>query len=138
MRRAERAIYTRILEHGPAGQELEALYREVEEDGGYPRRVAEIAVRRLARQKVIPAPAGSRVALRAGEIPGTRPMTVEVERVGRGSASVLVNGSREASLEYDYEGPRQPAKKGAVKALRALRGSDRPFSLRVRGVLESV
>jgi Fanconi anemia group M protein len=71
-------------------------------------------------------------------IPGTKLLNIEVERVLEGHALVIVNGKWYAKLySGDYEGPRYLIKKGSsFKALGALYRSNGFLCVKVRHVTQ--
>jgi len=154
--RAERALYLRILERGTAGIDNDALYSEVEEEYGFPREVLRAALDRLLRARHIASPgdlsrgaAGSprplspsplrRSSIPDREIPGTSTMTIEVERVASGQATVLVDGELRARLlPENYAGPRELMRKGrSFDALCSLYREEGALCVNVRRVLRS-
>lgn len=90
----------------------ETLYSEMEEEGYLPD-VVKIAVARLVKAKHVADERGVSSSVPFKEIPGTRRMSVEVEKVESGHAVVWVDGKwRARLLPENYAGPRELIKKG--------------------------
>ena len=120
--RAERSIYMKVLEGGTAGTADKALYREMEEEG-FSREVVRAAMARLVGAKHVaeapkaregtPSAVPSVISIPQKDIPGTRLMSIEVERVEPGRVLVQVDGRWMASLlPENYDGPRELLKRG--------------------------
>lgn len=113
MLRAAKDAYMTILERGETGIPDEELYREFEEDG-YPRDVVKLALSMLAKAKHIASSRGVS-AIPGKGIPGTRRMSIEVEKIVPGHAVVWIDGKWRAKLlPENYEGPRELIKKGST------------------------
>ena len=139
--RAERALYMKILEKGTLGIDNEALCSEMEEEEGYPRNVVEVALARLVKAKhVADSKAGSpSSSIPSREIPGTRKMSIEVEKVMSGHAVVWVDGKwRARLLPENYSGPRELIKKGRTfEALCSLYDDSGVLCVNVRQVVKA-
>jgi ERCC4-related helicase len=150
--RAEKALYMKVLEKGTVGTDNEVLYSEMEEEYGYPREVVKVALDRLAKEKhiVVATPgsahgasssslASSSSSVPPKKIPGTRRMSIEVERIASGHAVVWVDGKwRARLLPENYAGPRELIKKGrSFDALCSLYDDGGTLCLNVRRVLQA-
>ncbi|MDG6926743.1 MAG: DEAD/DEAH box helicase family protein [Nitrososphaerota archaeon] len=147
--RAEKALYMKVLEKGTMGVDNELLYSEMEEEYGYPREVVKVALDRLAKEKHVvvaaprsahgasSSPASSSVPLK--EIPGTRRMSIEVEKIASGHAVVWVDGKwRARLLPENYAGPRELIKKGrSFDALCSLYDDGGTLCVNVRRVVQA-
>ena len=110
---AQRALYLKVLEAGAGGTTMDALCEAMEEEG-CSRDVAKAAIQKLAKKGHI-AETPEKVSVPVKEIPGTKVITVEVEKVLPGGAVVCVDGKWMARLTPDdYEGPRKLLRKNAA------------------------
>ncbi|MDG7047495.1 MAG: DEAD/DEAH box helicase family protein [Nitrososphaerota archaeon] len=120
--RAERSIYMKVLEGGTAGTADDALYKEMQEEG-FSREVVRAAMARLVGAKHVaeapkardgaPSATPSVISIPQKDIPGTRLMSIEVERVEPGRVLVRVDGRWMARLlPENYDGPRGLLKRG--------------------------
>ena len=148
--RAEKALYMRVLETGTTGIDNEVLYSEMEEEYGFPREVVKVALDRLAKAKHIAAaspgtqgrplsPPRHSSSVPVKEIPGTRRMSIEVEKIASGHAVVWVDGKWRARLiPENYAGPRELMKKGrSFDALCSLYDDAGTLCVNVRQVVQA-
>ncbi len=148
--RAEKALYMKVLEKGTVGIDNEVLYSEMEEEYGFPREVVKVAMDRLAKAKHIaaasPGSQGRRLSpprhsssVLVKEIPGTRRMSIEVEKIASGHAVVWVDGKWRARLiPENYAGPRELIKKGrSFDALCSLYDDAGTLCVNVRQVVQA-
>jgi ERCC4-related helicase len=135
--RAVHDVYMRMLQEGAEGFDEELLYSEMEGQG-LPSPVVAAALRRLLKGRYLSNPK-NRVSLAVKDIPGARPMSVEVERVALGGADVVVDGKWSAWLESaNYAGPRELMKKGKrFKALCELYNSAGVLNVNIRQVIQA-
>jgi Fanconi anemia group M protein len=137
--RAERAVYMKILEDGMIGIDNEALCSELEEEG-YSRDIVKVALSRLVKAKHISDMQGpSHLSVPFKEMPGTRKMTIEVEKIASGHAIVWVDGKWRARLiPENYAGPRELIKKGkSFEALCSLYHDEGVLCVNVRQVVQA-
>ena len=141
--RAERAVYMKILENGMMSTDDEELCSEMEEEG-YAPGVVKAAMARLLKTKHISSnqegTSSSSSSIPFMEIPGTKRMSVEVEKVMQGHAVVWVDGKwRARLLPENYAGPRELVKKGRrFDALCSLYDdSDGTLCLNIRQVVQT-
>ncbi|MDG6996852.1 MAG: hypothetical protein JRN52_13105, partial [Nitrososphaerota archaeon] len=149
--RAERAIYMRILESGMGGVDEEALCAEMqEEDEGFQRSVVKAALHKLVKGNYLSSSGGvdSKISGRGidydresrqqrvvtlpttKEIPGSKLMEIEVEKVMEGHARLHSS---------DYVGPRQLMKKRSrFRALCELYRSNDVLCVKVRKVVQTL
>ena len=138
--RAERAVYMKILEEGMIGIDSEELLSEME-DEGYSREIVKVALSRLVKAKHISdrkqGPSSLSVPLK--EIPGTKRMSIEVEKIASGHAIVWVDGKWRARLiPENYPGPRELIKKGrSFEALCSLYHDGGVLCVNVRQVVQA-
>jgi ERCC4-related helicase len=135
--RAVHEVYMRMLQEGAEGFDEALLYSEMESQG-LPRPVVAAALRRLLKGRYLSNPK-DRVSLAVKDIPGARPMSIEVERVALGGADVVVDGKWSAWLESaNYAGPRELMKKGKrFKALCELYNSAGVLNVNIRQVIQA-
>ncbi len=136
--RAERAVYMKILEEGMIGIDDEALYSEMEEEG-YSRDVVKVALSRLVKAKHVSDKQAPSLSVPSKEIPGTRRMSIEVEKVVSGHAILWVDGKWRARLiPENYAGPRELIKKGrSFEALCSLYHDGGVLCVNVRQVVQA-
>ena len=135
--RAVHDVYMRMLQEGAEGFDEELLYSEMEGQG-LPRPVVAAALRKLLKGRYLSNPK-DRVSLAVKDIPGARPMSIEVEKVALGGANVVVDGKWSAWLEStNYDGPRELMKKGKrFKALCELYNSAGVLNVNIRQVIQA-
>jgi len=135
--RAVHDVYMRMLQEGAEGFDEALLYSEMEGQG-LPRPVVAAALRRLLKGRYLSNPK-DRVSLAVKDIPGARPMSIEVEKVALGGANVVVDGKWSAWLESaNYAGPRELMKKGKrFKALCELYNSAGVLNVNIRQVIQA-
>ncbi len=135
--RAVHDVYMRMLQEGAGGFDEALLYSEMG-DQGLPRPVVAAALRRLLKGRYLSNPR-DRVSLAVKDIPGAKPMSIEVERVALGGASVVVDDRWSAWLESaNYDGPRELMKKGKrFKALCELYDSAGVLNVNIRQVIQA-
>ncbi|MDG6906018.1 MAG: hypothetical protein JRN20_09570, partial [Nitrososphaerota archaeon] len=159
--RAERAIYMRILESGMVGLDEDTLYADLlEQDEGFEASVVKAALRKLVKRDYLSSSGGvdSKISGReidhdqegrqqrvvtlptTKEIPGSKLMEIEVEKVMQGHAIVLIDETWHARLHAsDYVGPRQLIKKRSrFRALCELYHSNDVLCVKVRKVVQTL
>jgi ERCC4-related helicase len=143
--RAEHDVYMRILQNEAEGfVDEDLLYSEMEEEKGYSREVVSAALQKLVKAKRLAPPrprtasAEKKLSVAIQDIPGARPMMIEVEKLIEGGAIVIIDDKWHARLEAsNYNGPRQLIKKGKkFKALCELYHSSDTLNLNVRQVVQ--
>ncbi|MGH9919138.1 MAG: helicase-related protein, partial [Nitrososphaerales archaeon] len=136
--RAERALYMKILAEGIVGVDEQALMSEMEEEEGYSREIVRLALSRLAKAKHISDKRGPSVfSVTVKDIPGASRMTIEVEKIASGHATVWVDGKWRARLiPENYAGPRELMKKGrSFEAVCSLYHDEGVLCVNVRQVI---
>jgi hypothetical protein len=135
--RAVHHIYMRMLQEGEGGFDEALLYSEMGAQG-LPRPVVAAALRRLLKGRYLSNPR-DRVSLAVKNIPGTRQMSIEVQKVAQGGANVVVDDKWFAWLESaNYAGPRELIKKGKrFKALCELYDSAGVLNVNIRQVVKA-
>jgi ERCC4-related helicase len=135
--RAVHEVYMRMLQDGEEGTDEEFLYSEMD-DQGIPRPAVAAALRKLLKGRYL-SNRRDRVSLAVEDIPGVRPMSIEVEKMALGGANVVVDGKWSAWLESaNYDGPRELMKKGKrFKALCELYNSAGVLNVNIRQVIQA-
>jgi ERCC4-related helicase len=135
--RAVHEVYARMLQEGEEGFDEALLYSEMGNQG-LPKPAVAAALRVLLKGRYLSKP-GDRVSLVVKDVPGARPMSIEVEKVALGGADVVVDDKWSAWLESaNYAGPRELMKKGKrFRALCELYDSAGVLNVNIRQVIQA-
>jgi hypothetical protein len=115
VKKAEEAVYMKMLKSGPRGIDYQKLYLEMEEEEGYERDVVNKAVHKLLKNKyIMQNKENTNLVVSIREITQAKATEILVEKVLPGEAIVLIDGIIRARLEpANYNGPGHLIKKNA-------------------------